>query len=46
MVALSPEALQLIDDKASHQLAVKAAASFKAANGKGGKVRRKVKLQG
>jgi hypothetical protein len=45
-VALSAEALQLIDHKASHQLAVKAAASFKDANGKGGKVSRKVKLEG
>lgn len=45
-VALSDEALQLIDDKASHRLAVKAAASYKAANGQGGKASRKVKLQG
>jgi hypothetical protein len=45
-VALSAEALQLIDHKPSHRLAVKAAASFKAANGKGGKVSRKVKLEG
>jgi hypothetical protein len=45
-VALSAEALQLIDHKTSHRLAVKAAASFKAANGKGGKTSRKAKLEG
>jgi hypothetical protein len=45
-VALSDEALHLIDSKASHRLAVKAAASYKAASGKGGKASRKVKLQG
>ncbi len=45
-VSLGAEALQLIDHKASHLLAVKAAASYKDASGKGGKVSRKVKLEG
>jgi hypothetical protein len=45
-VALSAEALQLVNRKASHRLAVKAAASYKDASGKGGKVSRKIKLEG
>ena len=45
-VTLSAEALHLINRKASHRLAVKAAASYKAADGESGKARRRVKLQG